>query len=147
MLALNLIGTGAAGPAPIKAAGLAARTGSPCVAVRDGSPALNLSIFVRPDITEAETVRLANSLYTDGRWLSMVYESREQAFMRFKELWKDNPDLAKNVQAEQLPASYRLRLRDPKTAPAVESKYRGMAGVSQIVADSCAAGRTPGDRK
>src|SRR6266540_3590025 len=44
---------------------------------------------------------------------TVFYESQQQAYQRFKDQFRDSPDMVRNVTASVLPESYRVKLRDP----------------------------------
>src|SRR6266540_2798446 len=44
---------------------------------------------------------------------TVFYESHQQAYQRFKDQFRDSPDMVRNVTASVLPESYRVKLRDP----------------------------------
>ena len=59
----------------------------------------------------------------------VYYESKEQAYARFREQFKDSPDLVANVTADILPESFRVKLRDPTQFEVVASAFRGRPGL------------------
>jgi cell division transport system permease protein len=61
----------------------------------------------------------------------VFYETQQQAYERFKQQFKDN-ELVANVTAEQLPESYRVKLKDPSKYDVVSSAFDGRPGVRQV---------------
>ena len=59
---------------------------------------------------------------------SVFYESQTEAFARFKERFK-NSAIAQNVTADQLPESFRVKLKDPTQFDVVVSAFSGRPGV------------------
>jgi len=59
------------------------------------------------------------------------YESKDQAFARFKQQYKDSV-LSDNVTADQMPESYRVRLVDPQQYQAVSQQFRDRPGVDTV---------------
>lgn len=62
----------------------------------------------------------------------VYYESKEEAFERFREQFKDSPDLVANVTADALPESFRVKLDDPTQFEVVASAFRGRPGVEDV---------------
>ena len=62
---------------------------------------------------------------------SVYYESQSEAFTRFEERFK-NSAIAQNVTADQLPESFRVKLKDPTQFPVIVSAYSGRPGVDVV---------------
>ena len=62
---------------------------------------------------------------------SVFYESQTEAFARFKERFKDSA-IAQNVTADQLPESFRVKLKDPTQFDVVVSAFSGRPGVDIV---------------
>lgn len=52
------------------------------------------------------------------------YISKEEALERFKQLYKDQPDMWKNLSGNPLPASYQITLKNPRDVEKVASRLR-----------------------
>ena len=62
---------------------------------------------------------------------SVFYESQTEAFKRFQELFKDSA-IAQNVTADQLPESFRVKLKDPTQFAVIVSAFSGRPGVDVV---------------
>ncbi len=62
---------------------------------------------------------------------SVFYESQSQAFVRFQERFKDSA-IAQNVTVDQLPESFRVKLKDPTQYPVIVSAFTGRPGVDVV---------------
>jgi cell division transport system permease protein len=62
---------------------------------------------------------------------SVFYESQSQAFVRFQERFKDSA-IAQNVSADQLPESFRVKLKDPEQFSVIVSAFSGRPGVDVV---------------
>ncbi len=62
---------------------------------------------------------------------NVYYESQTEAFSRFQERFK-NSAIAQNVTADQLPESFRVKLKDPTQYPVVVSAFSGRPGVDVV---------------
>ena len=61
----------------------------------------------------------------------VYYESKQQAYTRFKEQFK-NSAIVDNVTADQMPESFRVKLVNPEQFDIVASAFVGRAGVDQV---------------
>jgi cell division transport system permease protein len=62
---------------------------------------------------------------------SVFYESQTQAYARFQERFKDSA-IAQNVTADQLPESFRVKLKDPTEFAVIVSAFSGRPGVDVV---------------
>lgn len=62
---------------------------------------------------------------------SVYYESQAEAFKRFQERFK-NSAIAQNVTVDQLPESFRVKLKDPTQFQIVVSAFTGRPGVDVV---------------
>jgi cell division transport system permease protein len=62
---------------------------------------------------------------------STFYESQSEAYSRFQERFKDSA-IAQNVTADQLPESFRVKLKDPTQFAVVVSAFSGRPGVDVV---------------
>jgi len=61
----------------------------------------------------------------------VFYESKDEAFVHFKEQFKGSV-LADNVTADQMPESFRVKLKDPQQYTVVSDAFRDRAGVERV---------------
>jgi cell division transport system permease protein len=62
---------------------------------------------------------------------TVFYESQAEAFIRFQERFKGSA-IAANVTKDQLPESFRVKLKDPKQFAVVQSAFAGRPGVDTV---------------
>lgn len=93
---------------------------------------VQVSIFLVNDATQAQKDAIETKLTGDPLVKSMSFEDRAEAYDRFRELFKDSPDLVRNVKPDSLPESFRVKLKDPTKADQVDAAYRTEAGVYQV---------------
>jgi cell division transport system permease protein len=58
----------------------------------------------------------------------VFFESQDDAFERFQEMFKDDPDVAGVVEPDSLPASFRVKLVDPNRLRRHRPAVRGLPG-------------------
>jgi cell division transport system permease protein len=93
---------------------------------------VELNVFLRDEITPEQTKALEDSAKGMPEVDKVFYESKEQAFAEYKRMFKDSPAITENVDPNALPASFRIKLKDPNTAEAVSARLRGQPGVDEV---------------
>ena len=83
------------------------------------------------EVTQVQRDQIRADLEALPQVQKVFYESKAQAFARFKEQFK-NSAIVDNVTADQLPESYRVKLVDPEQFPIIASQFIGRAGVEQV---------------
>jgi cell division transport system permease protein len=61
----------------------------------------------------------------------VYFESKQQAFTRFKQQFKDSV-LSDNVTVDQMPESYRVQLKNPEQYETVSQVFQDQAGVESV---------------
>ncbi|PRY14738.1 permease-like cell division protein FtsX [Kineococcus rhizosphaerae] len=82
------------------------------------------------EITDAQRTALRDQLQADPRVDRVFYESKAQAYQNFKET--NDSSITDKVTADQLPESFRVRLKDPQVYQTVSDDYRDVAGVEDV---------------
>ena len=85
-----------------------------------------------PDCTSAPCVALRSALEDTAGVESVVFESREQAFERFQQIFQAQPELRELARPEALPASFRIKLADPQRSHVIVQKFSGRPGVDRV---------------
>ena len=94
---------------------------------------IEVSIFLRDDVTEAQRTAINQAIDGNPLVQSKTYETREQAFEKFKVLWRDSPDFINSVGPDSLPESFRVKLKDPEQYAAFADQIKGQQGIQDIV--------------
>jgi len=103
---------------------------------------IEVSIFLCGSLSEGQscakgviTADQKISIQKDLRALPVVqevyYESQSEAFKRFQERFKGSA-IAQNVTPDQLPESFRVKLKDPTKFAVIESAFAGRPGVDVV---------------
>ena len=83
-------------------------------------------------VTPEERAALQTELEQTPQVARVYYESKDQAFARFQEQFKDSPDLVANVSPDALPESYRVKLDDATQFEVVAQAFRDRPGVEDV---------------
>jgi len=94
---------------------------------------IEVSIFLRTDVTDAQRQAIDQAISTSPLVKERTYETREQAFKRFQELWADSPDFVKSIGPNSLPESFRVKLKDPEKYKTFADQIQGMQGIQDII--------------
>ncbi len=81
------------------------------------------------DQIESDLESPALETYVD----EVFYENKDEAFDRFQEQFEDTPAITENVTAEQMPESFRVKLKDPEKYEVVSQFFSGRSGVEEVV--------------
>jgi len=94
---------------------------------------VEVSIFLKQDSTPDQRQAIDTALKDDPLVKNYRFETRDQAYQRFSQIYADAPDLVAATKAESLPESFRVKLKDTNQFSAINEKYKPMAGVDQLV--------------
>jgi cell division transport system permease protein len=94
---------------------------------------VEVSIFLKQDVTQAQRDQLRSELDEMPDVERVYFESRDEAYTRFKEQFKDSPDIVANTTPDVLPESFRVKLKDPKKFEVVSSAFAERPGVVNVL--------------
>lgn len=94
---------------------------------------IEVAIFLNNDVTDQQRTAVDQALKGDPLVAQVIYESKEQAYEKFKTMYADAPDLVNAVKPGQLPESFRVRLKNPEQFEQINEKYKNNEGVETIV--------------
>ena len=94
---------------------------------------IEISIFLTNEVTEAQRAEIPKVLDRIPLVQNVLYESKAEAYRRFRLQSQDQPDLLANITEDALPESYRVKLNDPEQYEVVASAVRDLPGVDEVV--------------
>jgi len=94
---------------------------------------IEVSIFLRSDVTDAQRQAVDQAIDANALVADKTYETRDEAYKRFQELWQDSHDFVKSVSPNTLPESFRVKLKDPEQYKAFADQMQGMPGIQDII--------------
>jgi cell division transport system permease protein len=108
------------------------------LAAGDWADRIEVSIFLCDgrqcaEITPEQRAELEASLEAEPVVDEVFYESKQQAYERFRDQFKDEPELIETVTPDALPASFRVKLEDPEQFGVIRDKYQAWPGVEDII--------------
>jgi len=97
---------------------------------------LEVSIYLKDNVSAQQRAAVTSELDSSPEVASYQYLTREQAYERFKRLFRGNPNLVAQATPEDLPATYLVRMRDPERYTVLAQQFKGAAGIDQVQGQS-----------
>ncbi len=94
-----------------------------------------VSLFFNNDLTPAEQQDIGAELRRMDGVVDVKYESRAEAYQRFREIYAQAPDLVNSVHPDTFPASIQVTVTGVNAEAAVAQRSRGFPGAD--VVDQC----------
>ncbi|WP_016699921.1 permease-like cell division protein FtsX [Actinoalloteichus spitiensis] len=101
---------------------------------------LEVYVHLTDDVSQSDATcsdepcgSLQSSLQNAAGVESVVFESREEAYARFQQIFAGQPELVDLTRPESLPASFRVKLENQERFAALEEEFSGQAGVNRVV--------------
>lgn len=93
---------------------------------------VRVSVFLSDDIAPADRQQLHDDLLAMDEVSGVIYEDKQTAYARFKELFAAQPVLVENTTPDALPESFRVQLHDPEQFEVIRDRVQGRPGVDII---------------
>lgn len=93
---------------------------------------VEVAVFLNRDVTTEERDSIQRDLLAMPEVGSVVYESKEEAYESFKELFRDEPEIVAATTPDALPESFRVKLKDPNQFEIVSDRLQGRPGIAEI---------------
>lgn len=94
-----------------------------------------MSVFLLDDISAADRRDLARRLRADPAVDTVTFESQKDAYANSKQVFADSPEILSDLGPGDLPASFRVVLRDSDAMERLLEQYSRHAGVEEVVDD------------
>lgn len=118
---------------------------APDCARLESAPA-EAAILLRSDITDQQRFQLDRALRADRLVAQVRYESKEAAYEKFKQMYRDAPDLLAAVKPDQMDDSFRVTLADRSQHWALREAFADWPGVQTVVGGHACA-TSPGEHE
>ena len=97
------------------------------------SKGVELEVFMNVEATDGQITDVRNELSDMPTVKSFKFLDHTAAYNEFKRIFRDSPDLVKNVTPEALPTSYRIVPSDAKDTAAIAQHFEARTGVWRVV--------------
>ena len=94
---------------------------------------VELSIFMKPDVSPAQSEAIERQLKAMPEVKRVRYVSQRAAYDEFKKLFANSPDMVETVKAENLPPSYRVVPKAAEQVEVIGEPFSGRPGVYKVV--------------
>ncbi len=94
---------------------------------------VEFEIYMKTDATREQINSLRDQLDSDNQIKTAKYISKEQAYKDFQRIFRDKPDLVNTVDANALPASFRVAPKQVKQTTELRDKYNTRPGVDEAI--------------
>lgn len=98
---------------------------------------LEVSIYLADDIKPQQQESVTQQLDASPEVASYQFLTKQQAYDRFKRLFRGNPQLIAQATPEDLPATYLVRMKDPERYAVLAQQFpSGKSGIDQVQGQS-----------
>lgn len=93
---------------------------------------VQVSIFLRDDVTDPQREDIKAGLAASPEVKTFLYESKQEAYQRFKLQFAGQPELVNSTPQDALPESFRVQLVNPERYPVIAQQFSGSPGVESV---------------
>ncbi|HEV7211709.1 MAG TPA: permease-like cell division protein FtsX [Blastococcus sp.] len=94
---------------------------------------VQVSIFLSDHVTDQQRQAIATELKNSPEVKHYIYESKTEAYARFKQQFSQQPELVQNTPADALPESFRVELVNPERYSVIAAMFPdGKNGVDKV---------------
>ena len=95
---------------------------------------VEISVFLQDKISPTNQQHLDTLIRQMPEVANVDYESKSEAYERAKEIiFRNEPEVIRNVSPDAFPASFRVKLKDPQQFRVVDARLQGQPGIDKIV--------------
>jgi cell division transport system permease protein len=94
---------------------------------------VQVSIFLADNVTDPQRQAIEQQLKASPEVKHFIYESKAEAYARFKQQFSQQPELVQNTPEDALPESFRVELVNPERYKVIAQEFpNGKNGVDQV---------------
>ena len=93
---------------------------------------VEVAVFLNKTVTTEERDSIERDILAMREVATVQYESKQEAYESFKELFRDEPDIVAATTPDSLPESFRVKLKDPNEFEVVRDRLEGRPGIDKI---------------
>ena len=90
-----------------------------------------IRVFLKDTVTVEERASIQNFIQKMDEVKSVKYISKDEAMKEYQEMFKEDPAMLEEIEGNPLPASFRIRMKDPKYNAMVAKKLESRPEVSE----------------
>ncbi len=93
---------------------------------------VQVSIFLADDVTNSQRTAIESTLDGSEEVQTFLYESKEEAYQRFRLQFREQPELVNSTPPDALPESFRVQLINPERYDVIAQEFTGTPGVESV---------------
>jgi cell division transport system permease protein len=94
---------------------------------------VQVSIFLDTAVTDVQVQALAAKIDSDSRISGKQFLDANASLKQFKQQMVNDPALVNSITADQVPQSFRLKLKDPDQVGQIKVTYKAWPGVDEVI--------------
>ena len=94
---------------------------------------VQVSIFLNTTVTADQTQALDAKIKSDSRISSDQFLDKDASWKQFQQQMANDQALLNSITPDQVPQSFRLKLKDPNQVDQISATYKGLPGVDQVI--------------
>jgi cell division transport system permease protein len=94
---------------------------------------VQVSIFLDTAVTDDQTQALDSKIKSDSRISSDQFLDKNASWKQFQQQMANNQALLQSVTPDQVPQSFRLKLKDPSQVGQIRATYKSLPGVDEVI--------------
>jgi len=94
---------------------------------------VQVSIFLDTAVTDSQTQALDAKIKSDSRISSDQFLDKDASWKQFQQQMANDPALLQSITPDQVPQSFRLKLKDPNQVDQISATYKGLPGVDEVI--------------
>lgn len=93
---------------------------------------VEVAVFLNDDISSDERDQLRLEIESLPEVRTVTFESKDQAYQRFLELFDSSPEFTENTDPGAIPASFRVKLKDPLQYRVIAERFENRPGIDRV---------------
>ena len=98
----------------------------------DWAQKVEVSVYLKEGVSQQEIDALGRKIAAIPEVEEHYFETKQQAYARYVELFRDQQELTENVSPDAMPESFRIKLKDPETFPVISARLAGEPAIDEI---------------
>jgi len=94
---------------------------------------VQVSIFLDTTVTDDQTQALDSKIKSDSRISSDQFLNKDASWKQFQQQMQNDPALLQSITPDQVPQSFRLKLKNPDQVDQIAATYKGLPGVDEVI--------------
>ena len=94
---------------------------------------VQVSIFLDTTVTDDQTQALDSKIKSDSRISSDQFLNKDASWKQFQQQMANDPALLQSITPDQVPQSFRLKLKNPDQVDQISATYKSLPGVDEVI--------------